>query len=77
MKQFLEQIAIWRAKAHQDASGFLILPKKHGKKRKSPIRYLKMKDGLERPLPNFCLKIPTGGKTLLAVKTIDLVQTFT
>ena len=37
--------------------------------------YLKRKDGLGRPLPVFCLKIPTGGgKTLLAVKTIDLVQ---
>ncbi len=32
-------------------------------------------DGLGRPLPMFCLKIPTGGgKTLLAVKTIDHVQ---
>ena len=37
--------------------------------------YLKKRDGLGRPLPVFCLKIPTGGgKTLLAVKTIDLVQ---
>ena len=37
--------------------------------------YLKKKDGLGRPLPVFCLKIPTGGgKTLLAVKTIDLAQ---
>ena len=37
--------------------------------------HLKKKDGLKRPLPVFCLKIPTGGgKTLLAVKTIDLVQ---
>ena len=33
------------------------------------------KDGLARPLPVYCLSIPTGGgKTLLAVKTIDLVQ---
>lgn len=37
--------------------------------------YVKRKDGLGRPLPVFCLKVPTGGgKTLLAVKTIDLVQ---
>ncbi len=34
------------------------------------------KDGLGRPLPNFCLKVPTGGgKTFLAVKTIDLINT--
>src|SRR5260370_17273371 len=36
---------------------------------------LKKKVGLQRPLRAFCLKVPTGGgKTLLAVKTIDLVQ---
>ena len=34
------------------------------------------KNGLGQPLPTFCLKVPTGGgKTLLAVKTIDLVNT--
>ncbi len=39
-------------------------------------RYLSRKDGLERPLPCFCLKVPTGGgKTFLAVKTIDLINT--
>jgi type III restriction enzyme len=38
--------------------------------------YRSKKDGLKRPLPNFCLKIPTGGgKTFLAVKVIDLINT--
>jgi len=33
-------------------------------------------NGLGEPLPSFCLKIPTGGgKTLLATKTIDLINT--
>ena len=33
------------------------------------------RNGLGEPLPSFCLKIPTGGgKTLLATKTIDLVN---
>jgi len=34
------------------------------------------RDGLGRPLPCFCLKVPTGGgKTFLAVKAIDLINT--
>ena len=38
--------------------------------------YLARKNGLKEPLPAFCLKIPTGGgKTLLAAKVIDLIQT--
>jgi len=38
-------------------------------------RYLPRKNGLDQPLPIFCLKVPTGGgKTLLAVKTVDLVN---
>jgi type III restriction enzyme len=37
--------------------------------------YSSRKDGMGRPLPCFCLKIPTGGgKTYLAVKTIDLIN---
>ena len=37
---------------------------------------LPRKNGLNEPLPAFCLKIPTGGgKTLLATKVIDLVNT--
>ena len=38
--------------------------------------YKSRRDGLGRYLPCFCLKIPTGGgKTFLAVKTIDLINT--
>jgi type III restriction enzyme len=37
--------------------------------------YSSRKDGVGRALPCFCLKIPTGGgKTYLAVKTIDLIN---
>ena len=39
-------------------------------------RHRRRKNGLGEPLPTFCLKIPTGGgKTLLATKVIDLVNT--
>jgi type III restriction enzyme len=38
--------------------------------------YSPRRDGLGRYLPCFCLKVPTGGgKTFLAVKTIDLINT--
>ncbi|MEN6427416.1 MAG: DEAD/DEAH box helicase family protein [Phycisphaerales bacterium] len=38
--------------------------------------YKPHRDGMGRYLPCFCLKIPTGGgKTFLAVRTIDLVNT--
>ena len=39
-------------------------------------RHRRRKNGLGEQLPTFCLKIPTGGgKTLLATKVIDLVNT--
>src|SRR3989344_2033456 len=38
--------------------------------------YRERQNGLGQDLPNFCLKIPTGGgKTFLAVKAIDLLNT--
>ena len=38
--------------------------------------YYPRRNGLRQPLPSFCLKIPTGGgKTLLATKTVELVNT--
>jgi len=38
--------------------------------------YHPRRNGLREPLPSFCLKIPTGGgKTFLATKTIDLINT--
>ena len=38
--------------------------------------FVPRKNGLGEPLPTFCLKIPTGGgKTLLATKVVDLVNT--
>ena len=40
-------------------------------------QYLPRRNGLGEPLPWFCLKIPTGGgKTLLATKVIDMVNTY-
>ncbi len=38
--------------------------------------FMPRKNGLGEPLPSYCLKIPTGGgKTLLATKVVDLVNT--
>ena len=39
-------------------------------------RYQAKRNPLGEPVPNLCLKVPTGGgKTLLAVKAIDLINT--
>src|SRR2546422_674854 len=75
VKQFMEQLVVWRKKA-RDGKGWLFdFAEKSWEEIGVGRLYLKKKDGLGRPLPVFCLKIPTGGgKTLLAVKTIDLVQ---
>ena len=38
-------------------------------------QYAARRDGLERDVPNFVMKIPTGGgKTFLAIKTIDVMN---
>jgi len=75
VKNFLEQLAVWRAKMRVDGEWLGDFAEKAWEKSNVGRTYLKKKDGLERPLPVYCLQIPTGGgKTLLAVKTIDLVQ---
>ena len=74
-KVFLEQLAFWRGKARDGEDWLFDFAEKAWDKADVGRTYLKKKDGLGRPLPVFCFKIPTGGgKTLLAVKTIDLVH---
>jgi type III restriction enzyme len=75
VKRYLEQLVVWRSKLRDGDEWLSDFAEKAWEKAGARGMYLKGKDGLGRPLPVFCLKIPTGGgKTLLAVKTIDLVQ---
>ncbi len=79
VKQYLEVLNTWRDKHEQvaDIAGKDAAPDfplKTWEAIKGPF-YHSRKNGLGEYLPNFCLKIPTGGgKTLLAVKTIDLIE---
>lgn len=75
VKRYLDQLALWKGKAREGDEWLFDFSEKAWEKAGVRRSYLKKKDGLERPLPWFCLKIPTGGgKTLLAVKTVDLVH---
>jgi type III restriction enzyme len=77
VKAYLEQLAAWRRKMFVDGEWLGDFAEKAWEKAEVGRSYVKRKDGAGRPLPTFCLKIPTGGgKTLLAVKTIDLIQNF-
>ena len=74
-KSFLEQLAVWRPEALKRGKWLFDFAVKAWEETGVGRIYLKKKDGLGRPLPVFCLKIPTGGgKTILAVKTIDQVH---
>ncbi len=81
IKSYLVLLDRWRDKNRQvvEAVGNdaeLDFPLKAWEELEVNKPYHSRKNGLGKPLPNFCLKIPTGGgKTLLAVKSIDLVNT--
>lgn len=71
VRGYMSLLAEWRDKARELPE--LCFPETAWEKAKIPHPYKKRKDGLGRHLPTFCLKVPTGGgKTLLAVKTVDL-----
>ena len=76
IRRYLEFLTDWREKAKRNPELEVDFPAKAWDKTNIGRRYASRKNGLGEPLPTFCLKIPTGGgKTLLAVKMIDLVNT--
>ena len=76
--EFVERLVEWRDKAEKVRE---IDPDfdwvRRAWEKTAPSRpYLPRRNGLREPLPSFCLKVPTGGgKTLLATKVIDCVNT--
>ena len=81
VRVYLEALAELRAKDTKarslDPELGIDWPAKAWEKMETGRTYFPRRNGLREPLPVFCLKIPTGGgKTLLAIKTIDLVNTY-
>lgn len=75
VRRYLERLYEWRSKAADHPDLEIDFPAKAWEKAEIPRAYDSRDNGIGEPLPNFCLKIPTGGgKTLLAVKTIDLAN---
>jgi len=76
VKQYLDLLYQWRDKAIANPDLEIDFSAKAWEKMDRLIlSYTSRRDGLGRPLPCFCLKVPTGGgKTFLAVKTIDLIN---
>jgi len=74
---YLELLSACRSKAVADRTTDNDFPAKAWHTMEGFRRFYRSRtDGLGRPLPCFCLKIPMGGgKTFLAVRTIDLVNT--
>lgn len=80
VKAYLEALDKWRTKREK----LFALDVEIAKAVDAPLKaweeiggknYRSRKNGIGEPLPNFCLKIPTGGgKTLLAAHAIDLVN---
>jgi len=75
VSDYLELLSEWRKKAIDNPDFEVDYPAKAWEKLGKKDLYLPKKNGLGEPLPNFCLKIPTGGgKTLLAVEMIGLIN---
>src|SRR5712675_1959553 len=80
VREFVEQLAELRAKAAKARAADPDLDfdwvRKAWEKCVPNRPLLPRKNGIGEPLASFCLKIPTGGgKTLLAAKVIDLINT--
>lgn len=75
IKNYLMFLAEWQKKSKDNPELDIDFPLKAWKKAGIGRPYHSRNNGLGQFLPNFCLKIPTGGgKTLLAVKSIDLIN---
>jgi len=75
VKTYFDLLADWKKKAGQIPDAEIDFPAKAWEKARIGGSYRPRKNGIDQALPNFCLKIPTGGgKTLLAIKIIDLVN---
>lgn len=79
IKNYLVYLAEEKTKCNTDKSAGDNFPQqawlKCQRHSKRPEKYWSKTNGLNEPLPNFCIKVPTGGgKTLLAIHTIDLVN---
>ena len=79
VRSFLEELAAWReqdaaARSQNPEWGFDWVQRAWTKTTTGRL-YFARRNGLGDQLPAFCLKIPTGGgKTLLATRVIDLVN---
>lgn len=75
IKNYLQLLSDWKKRAEKNSDLEIDFPEKAWEKASVGSQYISRKNGLGKPLPNFCLKIPTGGgKTFLAVKAIDLIN---
>ena len=79
VKRYMEALSVWREKSLKSSEldlGEIDFPAKAWEACEiNWDNYISRKNGLGEHLPIFCLKIPTGGgKTLLALKPIELVN---
>jgi len=74
VRTYLENLAEWREKAKEFPPDAQFDWAKRAWEKTVPRQtWNESRNGLGKPLPSFCLKIPTGGgKTLLATRVMDL-----